>query len=160
MKDYKKIGEEEFQKLPLKERESFVSVVQSFSGGFEAGALYEKNGPKEEIKGCMNCGNIECGNNKRRRVDGCGCWLSPERKIANLEADIEMRKNAFHDYREQVKNDNDTYEQKIADLEAQIEKMKCCDNCLHCGCGSCDEAGNCICDDCNEDTLSEWECIL
>ena len=49
---------------------------------------------------------------------------------------------------------------KVKKLEAQIQKMKCCDNCQHCGCGSCDEAGNCICDDCNEDTLSEWECIL
>lgn len=49
---------------------------------------------------------------------------------------------------------------KIKELKEQIEKMKNCDNCIHCGCGSCDEAGNCICDDCNEETLSEWECIL
>lgn len=39
-----------------------------------------------EIKGCMNCGNISCGNNKKRRVAGCGRYISPEDKIKELEA--------------------------------------------------------------------------
>ena len=31
-----------------------------------------------EIKGCMNCGNISCGNNKKRDRAGCGRWKAPE----------------------------------------------------------------------------------
>ena len=37
------------------------------------------------MKGCMNCGNISCGNNKKRDCAGCGRWISPEDKIAELE---------------------------------------------------------------------------
>ena len=43
-----------------------------------------------EIKGCMNCGNISCENNKKRRVDGCGRWKSPEERIAELEEKVGM----------------------------------------------------------------------
>ncbi len=39
-----------------------------------------------EIKGCMNCGNISCGNNKKRESAGCGRYISPEDKIKELEA--------------------------------------------------------------------------
>lgn len=59
-----------------------------------------------EIKGCMNCGNIACGNNKKRDCAGCGRWISPEDKIAFLEGFIK-------DYKEQVKNDNDSYSEKL-----------------------------------------------
>lgn len=31
----------------------------------------------------------------------------------------------------QVIEDNDYYQEKNADLEKQIEKMKCCENCVH-----------------------------
>ena len=30
------------------------------------------------MKGCMNCGNISCGNNKKRDCAGCGRWKAPE----------------------------------------------------------------------------------
>ena len=40
------------------------------------------------MKGCMNCGNISCGNNKKRESAGCGRWISPEDRIAVLEKDI------------------------------------------------------------------------
>lgn len=53
-----------------------------------------------EIKGCMNCGNISCPNNKKRDCAGCGRYISPE--------------------------------DKIKEYEAQIKKMKCCGNCMHC----------------------------
>ncbi len=43
-----------------------------------------------EIKGCMNCGNISCGNNKKRDCAGCGRWISPEDKIAELEEKIRL----------------------------------------------------------------------
>ena len=50
------------------------------------------------MKGCMNCGNISCGNNKKRDCAGCGRWISPEDRIAFLESFIK-------DTKEQVKND-------------------------------------------------------
>ena len=40
------------------------------------------------MKGCMNCGNISCGNNKKRESAGCGRWISPEDKIAELEKSV------------------------------------------------------------------------
>lgn len=46
-----------------------------------------------EIKGCMNCGNISCGNNKKRRVDGCGRYISPEDKIKELEKEVIRLRN-------------------------------------------------------------------
>jgi len=113
------------------------------------------------MKGCMNCGNIACGNNKKRDCTGCGRWISPEDKIAELqvivegydrnrdrliamgfphfrnckeyaeklkelekenerltidyetlklhdEEEIAQLRESFHDYREQVKNDNES----------------------------------------------------
>ena len=42
------------------------------------------------MKGCMNCGNISCGNNKKRESAGCGRWISPEDKIAELEEKVGM----------------------------------------------------------------------
>lgn len=41
------------------------------------------------MKGCMNCGNIACGNNKKRDCAGCGRWISPEDKIAELQKIVE-----------------------------------------------------------------------
>lgn len=41
------------------------------------------------MKGCMNCGNISCGNNKKRESAGCGRWISPEDKIAELQKIVE-----------------------------------------------------------------------
>jgi hypothetical protein len=78
------------------------------------------------MKGCMNCGNISCGSNKKRDCAGCGRWISPEDKIAELEKEnerltvdyetlklhdeeeIAQLRESFHDYREQVKNDNES----------------------------------------------------
>lgn len=41
-------------------------------------------------RGCMNCGNITCPNNKKRDCAGCGRWISPEDKIAELEEKVGM----------------------------------------------------------------------
>ena len=78
------------------------------------------------MRGCMNCGNISCGNNKKRDCAGCGRWISPEDKIAELEKEnerlivdyetlklhdeeeIAQLRESFHDYREQDKNDNES----------------------------------------------------
>ena len=40
---------------------------------------------ESKIKGCMNCGNISCPNNKKRVSAGCGRWKTPEQKIIELE---------------------------------------------------------------------------
>ena len=45
---------------------------------------------------------------------------------------------------------------KMKELEAQIEKMRNCQNCCHCNGGITDEAGNSICDSCDDD-MSMWE---
>jgi len=42
------------------------------------------------MKGCMNCGNISCGNNKKRDCAGCGRWISPEDKIAGVKMQNEI----------------------------------------------------------------------
>lgn len=44
---------------------------------------------ESNTKGCMNCGNISCPNNKKRVSAGCGRWTSPEDKIAELEEKVE-----------------------------------------------------------------------
>lgn len=70
----------------------------------------------ENVKGCMNCGNISCGNNKKRESAGCGRWISSEDRIKFLE-------DFIHDTREQVKNDNDTYEKTIAKSKELLKKF-------------------------------------
>lgn len=44
-----------------------------------------------EIKGCMNCGNISCGNNKKRESAGCGRWISPEDKKKIIKDEMKNR---------------------------------------------------------------------
>ena len=57
-----------------------------------------------EIKGCMNCGNISCGNNKKRESAGCGRYISPEDKIKELEKEnAELKK----EWQEQVQKATD-----------------------------------------------------
>lgn len=85
--------------------------------------------------GCMNCGNISCKNNKKRESKGCGRWKTPEQRILELEEKVGMAERTrdrlisigfptFASCKE--------YAAKLAELEAQIEKMKCCGNCIHC----------------------------
>ncbi len=53
MSNYSKIAEEEFQKLPLEEKEKLVSVVQTWNKAFECGvafAMKNTKGNKKEIK--------------------------------------------------------------------------------------------------------------
>ena len=44
-------------------------------------------------KGCMNCGNISCPNNKKRDCAGCSRYISPEDKIKEYEAQVEKMKS-------------------------------------------------------------------
>ena len=46
----KKISEEEFQKLPLKEKQKFVSVVQTWNEAFERGFNYANKTARKESK--------------------------------------------------------------------------------------------------------------
>ena len=80
-----------------------------------------------EIKGCMNCGNISCPNNKKRESKGCGRWKTPEQRILELEEKVGMAERTrdrlisivfptFASCKE--------YAAKLKELEAQIEKMK------------------------------------
>ena len=82
--------------------------------------------------GCMNCGNISCKNNKKRESNGCGRWKTPEQRILELEEKVGMAERTrdrlisigfptFASCKE--------YAAKLKELEAQIEKMKCCENC-------------------------------
>lgn len=48
MKNIKTAAEEEFQKLPLKEREKLVSVVQTWNKAFEYGVNYAKKTSSKE----------------------------------------------------------------------------------------------------------------
>ena len=48
MKNMKTVAEEEFQKLPLKEREKLVSVVQTWNKAFECGYNYAKKSANKE----------------------------------------------------------------------------------------------------------------
>ena len=83
--------------------------------------------------GCMNCGNISCKNNKKRESNGCGRWKTPEQRILELEEKVGMAERTrdrlisigfptFASCKE--------YAAKLKELEAQIEKMKCCENCI------------------------------
>lgn len=84
--------------------------------------------------GCMNCGNISCKNNKKRESKGCGRWKTPEQRILELEEKVGMAERTrdrlisigfptFASCKE--------YAAKLAELEAQIEKMKNCKNCAN-----------------------------
>ena len=95
-----------------------------------------------EIKGCMNCGNISCENNKKRRIDGCGRWKSPEERIAELEKLLDIERDERNLFQERCEDILENYycdhpckcadlEKENAELKAQIEKMKNCKNCAN-----------------------------
>lgn len=48
MKNIKTAAEEEFQKLPLKEKEKLVSVVQTWNKAFECGVNYANKSASKE----------------------------------------------------------------------------------------------------------------
>ena len=48
MKNIKTVAEEEFQKLPLKEKQELVSVVQTWNKAFEYGFNYAKESSKKD----------------------------------------------------------------------------------------------------------------
>lgn len=48
MKNIKTVAEEEFQKLPLKEKQELVSVVQTWNKAFEYGFNYAKKAASKE----------------------------------------------------------------------------------------------------------------
>ena len=50
MKNIKTAAEEEFQKLPLKEKEKLVSVVQTWNKAFECGVNYTTKAASKESK--------------------------------------------------------------------------------------------------------------
>lgn len=73
-----------------------------------------------EIKGCMNCGNISCGNNKKRDCAGCGRWISPEDKIAELKKEnerltVDYETLKLHDEEEigMLKSENEELKEKL-----------------------------------------------
>ena len=89
------------------------------------------------MKGCMNCGNISCGNNKKRDCAGCGRWISPEDKIAELErenaelkAENEANENGAKKYAEYFFETNDqlTKAKELLKQWLQTSKASSCDN--------------------------------
>ena len=77
-----------------------------------------------EIKGCMNCGNISCENNKQRRVDGCGRWKSPEQKIIELEGDRSKREKAIIELSREFNRRIVNYEKRIAEFKKENAELK------------------------------------
>lgn len=77
-----------------------------------------------EIKGCMNCGNISCENNKQRRVDGCGRWKSPEQKIIELEGDRSQREKAIIELSREFNRRIAEYEKRIAEFKKENAELK------------------------------------
>jgi hypothetical protein len=80
-----------------------------------------------EIKGCMNCGNISCKNNKKRECKGCGRWKTPEQRILELEEKVGMAERTrdrlisigfptFASCKE--------YAAKLKELEAEVKEWK------------------------------------
>lgn len=68
------------------------------------------------MRGCMNCGNISCGNNKKRDCAGCGRWISPKDKIAELKENYEKQK-------EIKKELVDDFTARIKELEKENERL-------------------------------------
>ena len=82
-------------------------------------------------RSCNNCGKVTCENFQRQRKDCCENWVSYKDYIKELEQkNHAMLVNSLK-ICNQSEIDNDENERKIAELEAQIEKMKCCYNCKH-----------------------------
>ena len=77
-----------------------------------------------EIKGCMNCGNISCGNNKKRESAGCGRYISPEDKIEELEKEVTRLRNENLDIINKYTRFAETDRGTIAELEAQVKYWK------------------------------------
>ena len=87
-----------------------------------------------EIKGCMNCGNISCGNNKKRESAGCGRYISPEDKIKELEtknAELKEMVEAYDRNRDRLiamgfphfRNCKE-YAEKLKELEKENAELK------------------------------------
>ena len=75
------------------------------------------------MKGCMNCGNISCGNNKKRDCAGCGRWISPEDKIAELKKRVDNLYNSDCWASEQLTKAKELLKQWL-----QTSKASGCDN--------------------------------
>ena len=77
------------------------------------------------MKGCMNCGNISCGNNKKRDCAGCGRWISPEDKIAELEREnAELKEFVNAPHTKGRKTTRADYIKAVWDLSKQLTKAK------------------------------------
>ena len=77
-----------------------------------------------EIKGCMNCGNISCGNNKKRESAGCGRYISPEDKIKELEKEVTRLRNETLDIINKYTRFAETDRRTIAELEEKLEQTE------------------------------------
>lgn len=62
MKNIKTAAEEEFQKLPLKEKEKLVSVVQTWNKAFECGVNYAKKSACKEAEQLLDGSKINPDN--------------------------------------------------------------------------------------------------
>lgn len=98
---FEKEAEIEFQKLPLTEREKLVSVVQVWNKAFVSGA---------------NFGFQKCAKSRLNITT-----------ISDAPIDYAINEKYGDSYGEKFRQ----YEDRIEQLEAQIEKMKNCKNCAN-----------------------------
>ena len=109
------------------------------------------------MKGCMNCGNISCGNNKKRESAGCGRWKDPEeteKEYKQYEAVIFVVQKNLKELEEDY-NLKDELFKKIVELEKENAELKeklnirSCQNCKNNN-KSCPSDGSCK-------NYSKWE---
>ena len=77
------------------------------------------------------------------------CAEPRDKRIAELEAQIEGKETEFQYF-------SNSYKIKITNLKAQIEKMKCCGNCVHCYEGAYHNGYKCK-DHARESVCDNWE---
>lgn len=88
-----------------------TSPIGEVEQAFQKGAEFGYNKAKEELQ---------------QKIDSLQGYLDHD-----IEYDIEQKNKELEAYNEKLLNSDIEKHNKIVELQAQIEKMKCCQNCKH-----------------------------